>query len=105
MFFIAFFCHLITFGKKSYYLQPSTHCLFSLVYVGLWLGLSVRRLLATTKNDTDLKFDTHTPLDHIQGPHSPGKTWKYLETWENLEKTTFSIQNLENGGLGPVTER
>ena len=32
-------------------------------------------------------------------------TWKYLETWENLEKATFSIQNLENGGLGQVTER
>ena len=32
-------------------------------------------------------------------------TWKYLETWENLETATFSIQNLENGGLGQFTKR
>ena len=31
-------------------------------------------------------FNTGSPL-----------TWKYLETWENLEKATFLIINLENG--------
>ena len=33
----------------------------------------------------------------LQGSHSD------LETWENLEKATFFVQNLENGGLGQLT--
>ena len=43
--------------------------------------------------------------DKIQGSHSDLETWKNLETWENLEKATFFVQNLENGGLGQLTER
>ena len=41
-------------------------------------------------------------LTALQGPHP--LTWKNLETWENLEKATFLIQNLENGGWGQLTE-
>ena len=47
--------------------QNPRECVFfnSFVWLCVSVGLSVPRLLATTKNDTDLKFDTHTPLGHI----------------------------------------
>ena len=56
---------------RIYYQNPleggslSSIFLFSLVNMCLFVCVSVRRLLATTKKDTDLKIGTHTPLDHI----------------------------------------
>ena len=37
--------------------------IFLFSFVNMCVYVSVRRLLATTKKDTDLKFGTHTPLD------------------------------------------
>ena len=40
--------------------------LFARIYPGLWVGVSMgMRPPDQPKNDTDLKFGTHTFLDHI----------------------------------------
>ena len=36
------------------------------IFTCKYVGWFVRRLLITTKKDTDVKLGTHTPLDHIQ---------------------------------------
>ena len=54
--------------------------LFSLV--NMLVCVSVRRLLATTKKDTDLKFGTHTPIDlikiHVSWPGGRGYSYYHL---------------------------